>query len=103
MCSAFIIQSLKSAFVFSHPNGDSSILATFSESLPFNIRFLSEHNSYVVERLNRRVCDDRPESTNFSNIVRPYSIISVWLLSKIAVFANSPPGFVQGRLSTQPD
>ena len=63
--------SLKSAFIFSQPAADSSIPATLSASFIFKLRFFSVHNSYIVDRLNRSVCDDKPEFTSPSRTSRP--------------------------------
>lgn len=72
-----VAYSLKSAFVFSQPAGLSSRLATFSARLIFNTRFLSEHNSYIVDKLKSNVCDENPESTKSSRVSRPYQMISI--------------------------
>lgn len=63
--------SLKSLFVFSHPADDASKAATLSVSLIFMFLCLSVHSSYMVDKLNNSVCDDRPDSTSSSKIARP--------------------------------
>lgn len=59
--------SLKSTLVFSHPKGVGSKAATFSVNWTFRVRDLSVHNSYMVVKLKRRVCEVLPESTKLSS------------------------------------
>lgn len=63
--------SLKSVFNFSHPADDSSIPATRSASFVLRLRCFSVHSSYMVDRLNRRVCEEKPDSIRLSRISRP--------------------------------
>lgn len=73
--------SLKSALVFSHPNGDCSIAATFSASCIFSPLGLSVHSSYMVVRLKSSVWDEYPASTSFSSNARPCLHVSIPPLS----------------------
>jgi hypothetical protein len=46
--------------------------ATRSVNLVFRLRFFSVHSSYIVDRLNNKVCEENPDSISDSKTSRPW-------------------------------